>query len=287
MLRFEVSEAGQGALPAVDIADEVIVLGSGAAARLRLPAGIARESHVRFEGGQWIAIGEVIVDGTPRKAGEAGALGTAARVFELGTYRVRVSVAPDGIAASPPQRTESIARELVRAMLGAGAAPALQIAQGPLAGATRELPPPEATIVIGRGDDADWVILDEDLSRLHAEVRRGWDGVTIRDRGSKNGTRVDGAPAAPTGTLLRDGCTVTMGNIVLRFRDPAERHLLGEPAALPPAPPSPAAAATTSTRIPPAAPPQVSEPRGSVVVLIASSTVCVLALAALGYLLAS
>jgi predicted component of type VI protein secretion system len=143
---------------------------------------------------------------------------------------VRVEPSPGGTAASPPQRTESLARELVRSLLGAGAAPTLEIERGPAAGATRALPPPESALVIGRGDDAGWVLLDEDLSRTHAEVRRGWDGVTIRDLGSKNGTIVDGAMVDGAGVMLRDGARIELGNVVLRFRDPAERHLRGEPA---------------------------------------------------------
>src|SRR5262249_44753107 len=101
---------------------------------------------------------------------------------------------------------------------------------------SRALPPPEATLVIGRGDEAAWVILDEDLSRTHAEIRRGWDGVTVVDLASKNGTQVDGRKVGNEPVLLRDGATLTLGHLVMRFRDPAEHHLRGEPGAA--APPS-------------------------------------------------
>jgi len=37
VLRFEVSEVGQEALPAVDIGDAAVVIGSAASARIRLP----------------------------------------------------------------------------------------------------------------------------------------------------------------------------------------------------------------------------------------------------------
>jgi len=85
--------------------------------------------------------------------------------------------------------------------------------------------------VLGRGDEATWVILDEDLSRAHAEIRRGWDGVTVADLGSRNGTRVGGARiTAPTS--LHDGDVVELGRTQLRFDDPAERHLRGAPPAV-------------------------------------------------------
>jgi predicted component of type VI protein secretion system len=232
MLRFEVGELGKAPLPALDLALPVTIVGSGASAQVRLPAQVARDVHVRIEGGRWVAIGDVIVDGVRKPAGEGGPLG-AAVVFELGTYRVRVAPSPTGSLGSSPARTESLARELVRGLLGSDAAPALEVEA---TGSRRSLPPPEARIVVGRGDDADWVILDEELSRAHAEVRRAWDGTTIRDLGSKNGTRVDGEAIGEREVDLHDGAKIELGDVVLRFRDPAERHLNGDASVAPTAP---------------------------------------------------
>jgi hypothetical protein len=197
---------------------------------------------VRIEGGRWVAIGDVVVDGARRAAGEGGAVGPVA-VFELGSYRVRVAPAPTGSIGSTPARTQSLARELVRGLLGSDAAPALEVEA---TGSRRTLPPPEARIVVGRGDDADWVILDEELSRTHAEVRRAWDGTTIRDLGSKNGTRVDGEAIGDREVDLHDGARIELGDVVLHFRDPAERHLSGEPSI---APTAPAPAVTTEPAV--------------------------------------
>ena len=227
MLRFEISETGNSPLPPLDLADDdPIVIGSSTGARIRLPGKIAQAAHIRISNGAWVAIGEIIVGGTARKPGEGGELG-AGVTLEIAGYKIRVSRAPESSIASPPQRTESLARELVRSLLGAGAAPAFEIERGPAMGSRRELPVPPAKLVIGRGDEAEWLILDEDLSREHAEVDRGWDGVTIRDLDSKNGTRVDGQPIDTTGVELHDGSRVELGNVVLVFRDPAERHMHG------------------------------------------------------------
>ncbi|HWU91528.1 MAG TPA: FHA domain-containing protein [Kofleriaceae bacterium] len=233
MLRISVGEQGQPPLPAVDLDEPRVVIGSGAAARIRIPAAVAREAHVEVTPEGWRALAEVVVDGERKAAGERGPIAGGGRggvVLELGGYLVQVEPSPAGAVASTPRRTESLARELVRSLLGAGAAPALEIERGPGSGASRALAPPESAIVIGRGDEAAWVILDEDLSRAHVEVRRGWDGVQLRDLGSKNGTRVDGAPVGAAGIELRDGARIELGNVVLRFRDPAERHLRGEAA---------------------------------------------------------
>jgi hypothetical protein len=249
MLRFLVSEQDQPELPGVDV-DGRVVIGSGAGANVRLPAAVASPEHVVIEHGRWHAHAAVTVDGVPRSTGASASLGDGATVaggrelapvalvtFELGAYRVRVVKAPAGVAASTPQRTESLARELMRSLLGDGAAPSLAIESGPKAGARRALQPPVSRLVIGRGDDADWSILDEDLSRRHAEIRRGWDGTTIVDLDSQNGTRVDGERI--TACELRDGARIELGNVVMVYADPAERHLAG--AVTPPRPRAPTA----------------------------------------------
>jgi hypothetical protein len=226
VLRIEVREDGHPPLPAVDIDDASFVIGSGTSARIRLPAGLAE--HVRIDGTRW------------RMADRAGDIGDGV-TLELGNYRVRVAPAPAGTQPAPPQRTESLARELMRSLLGDGAAPVLELTRGPNAPASRALAPPESSLVIGRGDEATWIIVDEDLSRTHAEIRRGWDGTRIIDLGSKNGTRVDGTRVSEA--LLHDGARIELGNITFMFRDPADRRLRPEPVASP----APAARRTPAT----------------------------------------
>jgi hypothetical protein len=213
VLRVEVSEDGRPPLPAIDIADARFVIGSGSTARIRLPAAAARAEHVVIDAGTW------------RSAEGSGALGDG-HTFQIASYRVHVSPAPAGTQPTPPQRTESLARELLRGMLGADGAPSLTVERGPLAGAKRALPPPEAALVIGRGDDAQWIFDDPDLSKRHLEIRRSWDGVRAVDLDSKNGTRLDGQQLREA--ELRDGALLELGKLALRYRDPAERHL-GEP----------------------------------------------------------
>ncbi|MBL0219094.1 MAG: FHA domain-containing protein [Myxococcales bacterium] len=220
MLRFTVD-----ALAPVDLAGARIVIGASPAAQLRLPAEVARDEHVVVSEGRWVALATLDIDGASRAAGDSGPIG-AGVTLGFGAMRVVIAPAPAGSLVSSPAHTASLALELVRGLLGANAAPSFEVERGPVPGAKRVLPPPVASLVIGRGDEATWVILDEDLSRTHAEIQRGWDGVTIVDLGSKNGTKLDGARIAEP-TPLRDGMRIELGNVVLRFRDPAERHLRG------------------------------------------------------------
>jgi hypothetical protein len=272
MLRVEVSEAGQGALPAVDVDDAVVVIGSATNARIRLPAAAAQREHVRIEGKRWRAIAPVKIDGADREGGDIGNGVT----LEVGGYRLHIAPAPAGATAAPIQRTESLARELMRNLLGSAGQPTLEVERGPLVGAKRALAPPESKLVIGRGDEATWVIADKDLSRTHAEVRRGWDGTRIVDLDSKNGTQVDGDKVGPDGLMLRDGCIVELGPIVMRFRDPAEKHLQGD---------APAFRALAEPRR--VEPERVEPPRGSAVVFYVAIGIMLGALAGLVWILSS
>lgn len=77
---------------------------------------------------------------------------------------------------------------------------------------SREIRIEEGRISFGRGGDADYRFEDDGLSRLHATVYREGDRVWIVDENSSNGTFVNGAPADPVGTPLRNGDQVRIGN---------------------------------------------------------------------------
>jgi hypothetical protein len=61
---------------------------------------------------------------------------------------------------------------------------------GDLAG--QRFPVGDSPVTFGRGEDNDIVISDPAVSRVHAELRQEADGFVIADRGSANGTRVNG-----------------------------------------------------------------------------------------------
>jgi two-component system response regulator GlrR len=60
--------------------------------------------------------------------------------------------------------------------------------------------------VIGSSPDADVVVVDPTVSKLHADVDPRDDGIWVRDLGSRNGTYVEGI-------LVRDGCVPEGGNV--------------------------------------------------------------------------
>ncbi len=76
----------------------------------------------------------------------------------------------------------------------------------------REVPLSGFRLTLGRTEPADLVINDQSLSRVHASINRDGDRVWIIDEGSTHGSLVNGAPVSPSGTPLRDGDEIYLGN---------------------------------------------------------------------------
>jgi adenylate cyclase len=92
--------------------------------------------------------------------------------------------------------------------------------------------PEGRTLVVGRGGASDIAIYDPTISRRHAELTVGADGVWVKDLGSSNGTCINGARIT-AGRLAPDD-SVTFGKVSFRLSGAG-------PATL--APPRPAVAA--------------------------------------------
>src|SRR5262245_46406363 len=117
-LRFTVRvRADDAPLPAVELGGDrdVIRIGSAADAELRLPAAQVRPEHARIERGRRIvAVEAITLDGRDLAAGAAADLAPPCRLVVGG---VTIEVAAATGALTPPARTASLAREVVRAMV--------------------------------------------------------------------------------------------------------------------------------------------------------------------------
>lgn len=123
--------------------------------------------------------------------------------------------------------TDTLARRLVHDVFAAcppGELVRLVGIDGP--GSGRELPIPYfgRPLVIGRGENCDFVLCDEDVSREHASIARSGAGVTLRDLESKNGIKVQGRRVDGS-CWLHDGDIVRLGRTSLRMMDPEDRYL--------------------------------------------------------------
>lgn len=83
-----------------------------------------------------------------------------------------------------------------------------------LAGRRLELQPGE--VLVGRGGDCDVVLSDGTVSRHHAVLRVGEEGVVLRDLGSSNGTFANGL-AVDGEVAVREGDRLRLGRVRLRL----------------------------------------------------------------------
>lgn len=72
--------------------------------------------------------------------------------------------------------------------------------------------------IVGRQSDCQVVIDDHNVSRRHAEIRRTTEGWVVTDRGSTNGTKVNGVNVGD-GRLLVDNDVVAFGSAQVRFEN--------------------------------------------------------------------
>jgi len=76
-------------------------------------------------------------------------------------------------------------------------------------------------ISIGRGTDNDVVLNDAGVSRVHARIERRGAAWVLIDRGSANGTELNGAALAVAATL-QDGDRIRLGKVTFEFRTAVE-----------------------------------------------------------------
>jgi hypothetical protein len=80
-------------------------------------------------------------------------------------------------------------------------------------------------VSLGRSPDADVVLLDESVSRFHAQLAWGQDRgrCLLTDLGARNGTAVDGALLPLNGKAeVRSGSLVSFGALAARFYAPRD-----------------------------------------------------------------
>jgi pSer/pThr/pTyr-binding forkhead associated (FHA) protein len=83
-----------------------------------------------------------------------------------------------------------------------------------------------AEMTLGRGSTNDIVVDDATLSRVHLvfckDALERW---TVRDPGSRNGTKIDGAPAGKAAFPIEPGARIEAGAVRLTFYDGAGLYL--------------------------------------------------------------
>ncbi len=152
--------------------------------------------------------------------------------LDTGRFLIRSGVAGGGdgpaVAAPPRPAAPAVAPAAVRQAANwtrpaqaqgqdgspAAAGPSLEI-RSPT-GDPRSVPLTHPVTTIGRGTDCELRLEDTGVSRRHAEIRVGPEGVTVTDLGSTNGTSVNGK--AIGSRELYDGDRLALGTTTMIFR---------------------------------------------------------------------
>lgn len=200
-----------------------IVVGRGESCEIRLPDQSVSQRHasIRQRGADYILMDEGSTNGTfvgrVRLPVGAPRLLVSGERVRVGRVWLRVEIGPGVPAPNPSLATRELALGLVASAMrseGQAADVVVRVVAGRDEGASIVLAEPDRAYVLGRAEDADLPLDDEDCSRRHAKVIRRADAVWVEDLDSKNGTRIDAtqvmpgkAKKWPTGTRLFVGST--------------------------------------------------------------------------------
>jgi pSer/pThr/pTyr-binding forkhead associated (FHA) protein len=228
------TEGGAWQVADVPCAGEEISIGRqpGATVELPFPAVSARHARVFREARGYRVEDLGSVNGTmlggrrllahqplPLAAGE---------VLDCGGVQIRFDgELPEPASPSLPEGTETLARRLVHDVFCAcppGETARLVGVAGPGAGCELALLACERALLVGRGENCDLVLPDEDVSREHAAFRLSAAGITVQDLQSKNGVEVQGQRLVGS-CRLHDGDVLRIGETTMRLVDPEDRYL--------------------------------------------------------------
>lgn len=215
-----------------------IRIGRRADLELTLPFPELSAVHARMQrghgnrSGAWIiedlgSTNGTFVDGERLSPGER-------RIITAGTRLgfASLTLLFEGLTPAPAlgdEGTGTLARRIARDLFSPWSAsaldgvPTLVVASGSALGLTLRLVDRDRPYRAGRIEDCELQIVDDEVSRQHAEFVRDWQGVIATDLGSKNGLWVNEVLVQEQ--RLCDGDVVRLGSVALRFSDLGARYL--------------------------------------------------------------
>ncbi|MCE9624519.1 MAG: FHA domain-containing protein [Deltaproteobacteria bacterium] len=149
-------------------------------------------------------------------------------LIRIEDYEIRFILAEDN-AEHPIEEdtdTDILEIKLIKKMLktlDTDETPNIEVLNGVAAGKKLLIPDTKQEVVIGRDSNADLIIDENVISRLHVKMERKWGGIVIVDLQSKNGTFVNNDRVEEK--LLRDGDKIMLGTVKLLYRNPKDVNL--------------------------------------------------------------
>jgi pSer/pThr/pTyr-binding forkhead associated (FHA) protein len=214
--------------------DEEISIGRDAKSHVQLPEASVSLRHARLapDAGGYVLVDENSTNGTFLNAvrvlpGTAKPVADGDRV-QVGRALLRVQFRSPSLAPPVGFSTQDIALALVQGALiqsGSAIIPRLSVVSGPDRGRALVLRE-ERGYVLGRDDDVDLKLRDEDVSRRHTSIVRRGSRLWVIDLGSKNGTRLDSRPLrANVAEAWPDTALLELGQTQLMIEDPVSSAL--------------------------------------------------------------
>lgn len=139
---------------------------------------------------------------------------------------IKLGVSMQGMQSS--EKTLTIARQILKESIESinrdgNSGPNLLILNGQQEGSCFLLPPPISEVYIGRGEDCNIILYDQDASRQHAMLKINWEYIEIQDMESKNGILINDKKYNQV--KLHDRDEIVIGSTRLVFNDPLEAKL--------------------------------------------------------------
>ena len=283
-----------------------VLIGRGPACDVRLPEVSISLRHASLEvtGGRVQIRDERSTNGTfagsvPVRPGAPVTLESPSEV-RVGRVRLRVTTGTFAAEGEPAVASRALAYSLVAEALvarGVDVTPVVRCTSGEDAGASLRLDEDGRAYRVGRDEEADLVLHDDDCSRDHAQLTRRGGVVLLRDLNAKTRTLLGEVEVSTKRDVpWRLGAPVTIGHSVLELDDPLGKTLAAiecEPDAIVPleaptpadsAEPAGTARRPSTTRPRPRATRDDSAPTRAELAILVTSLV-VLALSAVGLVL--
>ncbi len=234
-LTVVVRSGGLDVAPRITFDAPRIVIGRGEGCEVRLPDQSVSHRHasIRQRGSEWVVLDEGSTNGTfvgaTRLSPAVPRTVRSGDMVRLGRVWLCLEIEAAMPTSGAPDATKEIALALVASALaaqGEDVAAKVTVTDGPDAGRELYVTEFDRRYVAGRGGDVDLTLDDEDASRRHLEIFRRGEHLWVRDLGSKNGTKLGGAPLrASVETIWGQGESLEVGADRLSYEDPVAAAL--------------------------------------------------------------
>lgn len=234
MPKLVVTEKGQDKEKSFDFGRELVLIGRSESCDVCLPNNKISRQHAKVvaDGTDYFLVDLESGNGTflnsiPVKPNEKNIL-RHNDIISIENFHLRFNLIDELLHQSFNDITDSdilevkLLKKVLRA-LDKERIPSLEVLNGSAEGKKVFLNDEGSEMIIGRDPLIDFPIEEYVISRQHAKISKKWGEVVVTDLNSKNGTFVNNKKIVEE--VLHDGDRISLGTIVLIFRNPKEVNI--------------------------------------------------------------